>query len=141
MKKRTPQGIALLLLLSLSAFLVNKYVINKPETLSIGGALNIKAHEMNKNLPIDLDEYTRLDKTVYIPEKQFQFNYTLHNLTIDSFSIKTLVDSTGPELLKTIKQDPSLKLLKENNVIFAFQYSDTLGKMIHKFTFKPTDYK
>ncbi len=141
MKKRTPQGIALILVLFLALFLLNKFILNGEEEISIEGILNITAHDINKSLPLEIDEYTRLDKALYIPPQQLQFNYTLHNMVVDSSFLKTFRVSNSFELLQTIKQDSSLKLLKDNKVIFVFQYSDTLGNLIHKFTFGPETYK
>jgi|GEM_PF-6011618 len=141
MKKRTPQGIGLILVLILTGLLVNKFLFDTSSEVTVGGILNIKAHELNKSLPMDLDENTRVVKAQYIPPNSLRMNYVLHDVDWDNFDLKYFQDSTRHELLKTIINDPGLKLLRDSSVYFEFHYNDSTSRLVHKFQFGPEDYR
>jgi hypothetical protein len=141
MKKLTPQGLVLIIALISVLYLLNKFVLNRPDSISIGGILNNKAHDLNKSLPKIIDEFTTLDKVVYIPSRQLQFNYTLNNLSVDDSTFKTMMDSMKTEIIRTIKQDAGIKLLLDSSVTFSYSYNDSLGHSINKLTIVPNDYK
>src|SRR4051812_20655066 len=98
MKKRTPQGIAIIVVLILGGLFVNKFLFRNSDKPTIGGVLNIKAHDLNKSLPMDLDANTRIMKAEYIPPRSLRIKYELHDFDSGVFDLKYFLDSTGHEL-------------------------------------------
>ena len=46
------------------------------------------ASELNKSCPMMVDQDTRLDNAIALPENVFQYNYTLVNLTKDELDLE-----------------------------------------------------
>lgn len=81
-----------------------------------------------------------MSKAIFIPPKELQFEYILN---IDSKSIDTI--SVKPEqekeIILDIKNDTTLKMLRENDVIFSYRYFDSLNNLIHTIRIEPNKYK
>ncbi len=99
------------------------------------------ASEMNKSCPIMVDAETQLDNAFALPDKTFQYNYTLVNMENESLDITGLENYLEPIILNNIKTNPDLKTFRDNDVIIAYNYKDKNGKHLFKLTFKPENYK
>lgn len=58
------------------------------------------ASEINKTCPVMIDEQTRLDNTVALPDNSFQYNYTLVNLTKAEINLDTVRKYLEPVIIK-----------------------------------------
>lgn len=67
------------------AILVQQYFFKPP---SFDKQMMQVASELNKTCPIMVDAETQLDNAVALPEKTFQYNYTLINMYKDSIDIE-----------------------------------------------------
>lgn len=141
MRKRTPQGLALILVIITGLFILNKFVLSRSESVSIEEILNTTAYNINKTVPKIRDEFISFDSAVYIPNRQLQFNYTIRNISANDSIIKIIMDSTKAETFRVIKKDAGIKLLCDSNVTFIYLYCDSLGNIIGKFALEPIDYK
>jgi hypothetical protein len=141
MKKRTPQEVAIIIVLILGGLFLNKFLLHNSDRPTIGSVLNIMAHDLNKSLPLDLDANTKVTKAEYVPPRSLRIKYVLHDFDSVLFDLKYFRDSTGHELCKKIMTDPSFKLLRDSSVYFEFQYDDTTGRLVHKFRYGPEDYR
>lgn len=98
------------------------------------------ASELNENCPIMVDAETRLDNAVTLPDKVFQYNYTLINLHIDSINIPDFEEYMKPQILNNVKTNPDLKLFRENEVTMSYYYKDSKGAFVSKITISPDQY-
>jgi uncharacterized membrane protein YgaE (UPF0421/DUF939 family) len=120
------------------AILVQQYFFKPP---SFDKQMMRMASELNKTCPIMVDAETQLDNAVALPEKTFQYNYTLINMDKDSIDIVRLEEYLKPVILNTIKTNPDLKSFRDNNVTMSYNYKDKNSNHILKLTFTPEQYK
>jgi len=99
------------------------------------------ASDINKNLPMIVDAETRWDNTVVLPGKTVLYNYTLINYS--KVDIDTIVfrSNMEPQIKNMVKTNPQLKVFRDNDVTFMYNYKDKVGVHITQFIFYPKDYK
>ncbi len=120
------------------AILVQQYFFKPP---SFDKQMMQVASELNKTCPIMVDAETQFDNAVALPEKTFQYNYTLINIYKDSIDIEKLEEYLKPVILNTIKTNPDLKSFRDNNVVISYNYKDKDRAHVLKLTFTPDQYK
>src|SRR5258706_10879123 len=76
-RKKTIGSIVGIVVFALSYFAIQQ-IFFKPVTFD--KAMMKAASELNKTCPIMVDQDTRLDNAVTLPDNVFQYNYTLVNL-------------------------------------------------------------
>ncbi len=99
------------------------------------------AIEINKNCPIMVDRETRLDNTIALPNKVFQYNYTIVNLTKDELDIGKLKKTMQPLLLNNIKTNEDLKSMRDKKVTMKYTYKDKNAVYLFAMEFTYDDYK
>jgi hypothetical protein len=98
------------------------------------------ASEMNKNCPFMVDSETRLDNTIAGESKSILYNYTLINYGKDDIDLNYFDSNLKPVILNTIKNNPEMKILRDNDVTFVYNYNDKYGFRITTLKFSPKDY-
>ena len=85
------------------------------------------ASELNKSCPVAVDSETRLDNTVALPDKTFQYNYTLVNVDksqADTISMKNFLE---PNILNQVKTNPQMQYQRDHKWILNYLYKDKKG--------------
>jgi len=108
-------------------FLIKQFVFT-PQTFD--KAMMQAASELNKSCPIMVDQETRLDNAVALPDNIFQYNYTLVNMINDSIDLKAFEDHMKPIILNNVRTNPDLKAYRDNEVTMAYYYKDMNGMFI-----------
>ena len=98
------------------------------------------ASELNKTCPVMVDRETQLDNAIALPDKVFQYNYTLVRLPIDSVNVQAFENYIKPVLINSVKNTPELKIYRDNKVTMAYSYKDRNGVFITKILITATDY-
>jgi len=99
------------------------------------------ASELNKSCPIMVDAETRLDNMVVLPNKTFQYNYSLVNIgreDIDTLYIKNFLE---PNIVNNIKTNPQMKELRDKKVTLQYYYKDRNGAYLFMISVKPKQYE
>lgn len=107
----------------------------------IDKALMLSASELNKTCPVYVDNETRLDNAVALPENTLQFNFTMVNRTKDSVDTQKLKEILAVQLLNSIKTNPALKIHRDNNVTFNYSYNDKDGQFVMLISINAAMYK
>jgi ribosomal protein L37E len=108
---------------------------------SIDKAMMKVANEINKTCPIMLDADTRLDNTIALPNKVFQYNYTLVNWeksTIDTVALKNYVE---PRVINDVKTNPQMQFQRDHKVTMGYYYKDKEGAYVCAVYVTPADYE
>jgi hypothetical protein len=98
------------------------------------------ASELNKTCPVMVDRETQLDNAIALPDKVFQYNYTLINTLKDSIDIQAFEEYMKPMLTKNISTLPELKPFRDNKITMAYSYKDKQGNFISKISVTFDDY-
>lgn len=107
---------------------------------SIDKALMETASEINKICPMMVDESTRLDNAVALPNSTFEYNYTLVDHDKAEINLDTAKKYIEPVLLNKVKTDPGLKFFRDKNVVLNYKYSDKNGVFVVKYSITPEMY-
>ena len=107
---------------------VNKYETGKKDA-TVNSILLKTSKELNAQLPIMVDEETRLDVTM-VMGKQLYYKYTLVNLKAEDIDKTLLISNLEPALKNNLCKNDQIKFLLENGVEYKYLYSDKLGNLI-----------
>jgi hypothetical protein len=107
---------------------------------SFDKAMMEAASELNKTCPIMVDQDTRLDNALALPDNIFQYNYTLVNLEKSEVNVDTVKKYVEPGLINNVKTNPDLKVYRDNKVTMAYNYRDKNGVFVLKINVTPDLY-
>jgi hypothetical protein len=99
------------------------------------------ASEINKTCPIMIDQETRLDNALAMPNNTLQYNYTLINLDKSDIIVDTLKKYIEPNIINNIKSNPDLKAYRDNKTTMTYYYRDKDGDFVYKLEVTPEMYK
>ncbi|MGG5507349.1 MULTISPECIES: zinc-ribbon domain-containing protein [unclassified Myroides] len=110
-------------------------------SVAIDQKLSIVASEINKNCPMVIDQDIRLDNTVAMPNKTFQYNYTLINYEKAQLNMDVVEETLFPTLLENAKTNPDMKEMREAEVTISYYYKDKKGEFVTKYVITPAMYQ
>lgn len=88
-----------------------------------------------------VDEETRLNNVVAMPNNIFQYNYTLVNYEKSEVDVEEFKSYITPNLVNNVKTNPDMKAYRDNDVTLAYNYKDKNGIYILKINVGPDLYK
>jgi hypothetical protein len=104
----------------------------------VSSVLKEESDALNKVLPMEIDEETRLDITYLINEDFFIYSYTLINYDIKDFketdirAMTSIMEKTITDMWRT---DPEFVYYRINKVNLVYKYKDKYGKHLFEFSF------
>lgn len=137
-RKRITGLIAGAIAFALSYWFVQHYVFAPP---SINKVMMQAASELNKTCPVMVDQYTRLDNAVALPDNSVQYNYTLVSTTKSEVNMDTVMKYIKPSIINNVRTNPDLKLYRENNTTMVYSYKDMNGEFVYKLSVTPDMYQ
>jgi hypothetical protein len=136
-KKLNIQTIVGLIAGGITFILVQQFFFKPP---SYDQVMMNAASEINKSCPIMVDQETRLDNAVALPENIFQYNYTLVNMEKATTDISQLENYLKPTLVNNVKTNPDMKINRENQTTMGYYYKDKNGEFLFKILVTPDLY-
>ena len=137
-KKRILPTIVGIIAFGLSYFAVQHFLFKKP---SFDKVMVEVASELNKTCPLMVDQNTRLDNTMAMPNNIFVYNYTLVNLEKEKIDINEMKDFIEPNVINNMKTNPDMKLYRENRTTMTYNYKDKNGEFLLKIEVTPEKYE
>jgi ribosomal protein L37E len=122
----------------LSYFAVQQIFFAPP---SIDKILMQTASEINKTCPVMVDQFTRMDNSLALPNNSFQYNYTIVNNDKSEINLDTAKKYIEPAIINQVKTDPDLKFFRDNKVTMIYNYRDKSGVFVVKYSVTPDMYK
>jgi len=107
---------------------------------AIDKAMMEMASEINKSCPFMVDNLTRLDNAVAMPNNVFQYNYTLINIVKDSLDINELKNNIEPTIINFVKTNPDMKAMRDNKTTVNYYYKDMTGVFLLTISVGPDKY-
>lgn len=136
-KMKTIIGIIIGILITVPVLFFGVRYVMKP---SLDSSLTAMSHEINKQCPILVDRETRLDNAAVLPDKVFQYNYTLINLSKEQVDVDEAQKVIEPNLISAIKNNPDMKDFRDNKVKIIYSYRDKNGQFLFKILITPEMY-
>jgi hypothetical protein len=96
---------------------------------------------MNKQTPMQIDEYTRLDSVSAIGKTNFIYYYSLIGVDKTEVNLDTLNKYLKPSLIENIKNSPDLKVYRDNKISLDYHYYDKNGEFMSKILVTPELYE
>jgi hypothetical protein len=96
--------------------------------------------QMNRQCPLYVDRETRLDSTVVLPGRVFQYNYTLVRTAGEQVDKRMMSDQLEAGIFANVRNNPAMSLQRDNEVTMEYVYYDKDGKYMFNIRVRPQDY-
>ena len=123
------------------AFVIDQFFLGAGDFFSIDKSMVKYANEFNKSCPMMLDSETRLDNVTALPDKHFQYTYTLVNLTKETIDTLQLKSVLTPSIINSIKTSPQMKFIRDNEMTLNYYYKDKDGNYLFHIPISPQQYQ
>jgi hypothetical protein len=137
LNQKTITGIIVGTIFLVVMYFAAQFLVQKLNTPSFDETLVKMASELNKTLPIIVDSDTRLDNVTPLPQKVFQYNYTLINadkVSVDTLELKNYLE---PRIINFYQTSPDMQFQRENKITVNYQYKDKVGNYLFMISVKP----
>jgi hypothetical protein len=99
------------------------------------------ALELNKQTPMQIDEYSRLDSASTKGKTNFIYHYTLFDLEKSEVNLDTVNKYIRPSIIENVKNSPELKFYRDNEITMDYKYYDRNGVFVTEINVTPELYK
>ena len=99
------------------------------------------ALELNKQTPLEIDQYSRLDSASAKGKTNFIYYYTLIELEKSEVNLDTVNKYMRPNIIENVKNSPDLKIYRDNNITMDYKYYDKNGNFVTEISVSPELYK
>lgn len=97
------------------------------------------ASQINKKLPMNVDENTRLDSVSAVPGRQFIYHYTLVTLNSTDVSADKFDSVVKPQLKNRLCESADMQNFLKNGVTISYLYKGKDGQPIGGAKFAPSE--
>lgn len=106
---------------------------------NVDNVLTKLASQMNKKLPVAVDNDTRLDNVSAVPGRQFIYQYTLLNLNSADVSADSFGKLFKPQLKSRLCSSEEMQNFLKNGVTVSYLYKGKDGEPIGSAKFAPSE--
>lgn len=123
---------------AISAYFVYQIVVSSDD---IDSQLKNAALELNKQTPMEIDQFTRLDSVSSIGKTNFIYYYTLIGLEKSEVNLDTVNKYIRPNIIDNVKNSPELKIYRDHKITMDYKYYDSNGAFATEISVTPDLYK
>jgi len=102
-------------------------------------ALVQTSSDMNAKLPMQVDQYTRLDSTAPGPGQRFTYLYTISGLPA-GVAPSEAAAALRPSIVNSYKTSPQMATFREHNVEMHYVYRDAAGNHVAEIVVSRKDF-
>ena len=102
--------------------------------------LDAMTQRVNQRLPLIIDQHTRLDSTVALPNRTLLLQHTLLNLDFQKTNFELLKSEMKQRLINQTKTKPEMRPILNHQVVMISAYNDESGSELFRVTISPQDY-
>lgn len=99
------------------------------------------AIELNKQTPMQIDEFVRLDSASSKGKNNFIYHYTLVAAEKQEVDLDTVNKYIRPGIIENVKTHPDLKIFRDNQITMDYRYYDRKGDFVTEISVTPDLYK
>ncbi len=140
-EERSTKGRIVGLVVGAIAFALSYYGVQQFFKVDVESELQNAALELNKQTPLNVDQYTRLDSASSSGKTHFTYYYTLLDVQQTEVNIDTVNKYIRPTIIEGVKNSPELKFFRENDVTMDYKYYDKHGTFVTQISVTPDLYK
>ncbi|HEY9176787.1 MAG TPA: hypothetical protein VIN07_03810 [Flavipsychrobacter sp.] len=111
---------------------------------SVEESLSAAAETMNKSMPMQVDQETRLDSVGTLPGKVMVYYNTLVNVSIaygeGDLDTNLVKEQLEPIMQDAIASDDNLKAMRDTECTFLYKYRDAEGAYLFSIAISPEKY-
>lgn len=96
--------------------------------------------ELNKQLPMQVDEYSRLDSASAEGKIRFNYYYTLFDLEKSEVNLDTVNKYIRPGIIENVQSSPELRGFRKNKITMNYNYFDKEGAFVTQISVTPELY-
>jgi len=140
MDKKKFKGTVVTILFAIVGGMIGSQIVRTLNQQDFDTVLMEISNEINKNLPMMIDENTRVDSTLGGPGNKITYFYTLVNHSAQDIDIETLKPTLKKQLINNYKSSSGMKDLRENDVELQYIYRDNQAVELMKFIVTTSDF-
>lgn len=140
-EEKSKKGKAIGAIVGTIAFALSYFGVQQLFKKDLESELKNAALELNKQAPIQIDQFSRLDSASTKGKTNFIYHYTLFDLEKSEVNLDTVNKYIRPNLIENIKNSPELKVYRDNNITMDYEYYDKNGAFVTKISVTPELYK
>ena len=99
------------------------------------------ADNLNKSVPVQLDDHTLFLGAGVTEDNVFQYRYQLVNTAEPLSMMLAVEEQTRANIREAFRLNPDLKIFTENEVDIDYIYTDAAGSILKTIHITPEDYK
>jgi hypothetical protein len=143
MKKedKSKKGKTIVIVVGMIAFALSYFGVQQLLKKDLETELKNAALELNKQTPMQIDIYTRLDSASTIGKTNFIYHYTLFDLEKSEVNLDTVNKYIRPSIIDNVKNSPELKVYRNNKIIMDYKYYDKNGVFVTEINVTPELYQ
>nr|WP_297912547.1 hypothetical protein [uncultured Allomuricauda sp.] len=122
------------------AFALSFYGVQQLFKTDLEAELENVALELNKQTPMKIDEYSRLDSASSKGKTNFIYHYTLLGMEKSEVHLDTVNKYIRPSIIENVKTIPELKFYRDNKITMDYKYYDKNGVFVTKNSVTPELY-
>jgi len=138
---KSKKGKVIGIIVGIIAFVISYYGVQQLFKKDLESELKNAALELNKQTPMQIDEYSRLDSASTKGKTNFIYHYTLFHLKKSEVNLDTVNKYLRPSIVENIKNSPKLKVYRDNKITMDYKYYDKNGVFVTEISVTPELYE
>jgi len=122
------------------AFVISYFGVQQLFKKDLESELKSAALELNRQTPIRIDDFIRLDSAATLGKTNFIYHYTLLGIDKTEVNLDTVNKYLRPDIINNIKTSPELKVYRDNGITMDYKYYDKNGAFALKISVTPEIY-
>ncbi|TXE10743.1 hypothetical protein ES711_02215 [Gelidibacter salicanalis] len=140
-EKQKSKGKVVGIVVGLIAFAISYYAVQQFFKPDLEAELKEAAVQLNKQAPLQVDQFVRLDSAASKGTTNFMYYYTLIDIDKSEVNVDTINKYIKPDLIENIKTHPDLKIYRDHNITMEYKYYDKNGEFATAISVTPDLYK
>ena len=140
-KEKSKKGKVIGMIVGAITFAISYYGVQQLFKKDFESELKNAALELNKQTPMQIDQFSRLDSASSKGKTNFIYYYTLIEVEKSEVNMDTVNKYIRPNIIESVKNNPDLKPYRDKNVSLDYKYYDNKGVFVMEINVTPDLYK
>ena len=140
-EEKSKKGKTIGIIIGMIVFALTYYGTQQLFKKDLESELKSVALELNKQTPMKVDQFSRLDSASTIGKTNLIYYYTLTEIEKSEVNLDTVNKYIRPNIIENVKNNPDLKIFRDNNITMDYKYYDKNGEFATEISVTPELYK